>query len=316
MAVSQPLLSGAVAVVCAAVVVTTLATSGRTVGAERAVLARIDDAGTRTIQLIDDRAAPEFGRICWPPSPDWTPRHGRSGSGRSRTSVRPPWPVARRCRPAPWSARRRTCGWLRQPAARLMPRPTALVGSGSQRRLGLAAAAGTVESVEGRQYAVVGAFTAGGPLSDLQDSVLLTGVAPDVPLRRITVEARTADLVLPLAMLLRGLVGPGGEGGVGIEISADLVQAQQAVRGELAGYSRAIVLQALGAGLLLMAGAVLTGVNARRRDFGRRRALGAARGQLAPGPAGNTRLRSPSSPHSGRRWPPWRRPVVALRVPL
>jgi len=137
-----------------------------------------------------------------------------------------------------------------------------------------------VESVEGRQYAVVGAFTADGPLSDLRDSVLLTGVAPDVPLRRITVEARTADLVLPLATLLRDLVGPEGEGGVGIDISADLGQAQQAVRGELAGYSQAIVLQALGAGLLLMAGAVLTGVNARRRDFGRRRALGAARGQL------------------------------------
>lgn len=40
------------------------------------------------------------------------------------------------------------------------------------------------------------------------------------------------------------------------------------------------MLQALASGLGLMIAAVLAGVNARRRDFGRRRALGASRGHL------------------------------------
>lgn len=275
-AVSQPVLAIAVALICAGVVLTTLATSGRTVGAERAVLARIDDAGTRAIAVIDDRPTPglnselldairRLDAVAWAiglgPIEDVRPV-GLSGG----TAV-----------PA------RTVSGI-SPELVLSPtsgsRVDALVARESQRRLGYVAAAGTVETSTGRQYPVAGTFTATGPLADLQGTILLIGGAPGMPLRRITIEVETAEYLGQVADAVRTLVGPGGQGGVSIEVSDDLVLAQMAVRGELAGFGRGIVIQALAAGLVLMAGAVLAGVNARRRDFGRRRALGATRGQL------------------------------------
>lgn len=317
-AVSQPMLSGAVAVVCAGVVVATLATSGRTVGAERAVLARIDDAGTRTISVIDDRAAPglnesilaaieRFDATAWViglgPIQDVRPA-GLAGSE--------PVPARLIAGTSPYL----TVG--REPEAE----PLALVAAGSQRRLGLAAAAGTVESVTGQRFPVLGAFAATGPLAELQETVLLLGTEQVPVFRRITMEARSAEQVVPLAGLVRTLVGPAGEGGVAIDVSGDLVRAQQAVRGELSGFGRAVVLQALGAGLVLMAGAVLAGVNARRRDFGRRRALGAARSQLVvivvgqalwsafPGVAVGAIAGSAVTASLAGTWPGWRYPLA------
>jgi len=276
-AASQPVLALAVALICAGVVLVTLATTGRTVGAERAVLARIEDAGTRAIQVIDDRADPgldtqilaTIGRL---DSVSWA-----IGLGPIE-DVRPVGLDGAAAVPA-----RRISGSSPQ---LVYPPPTgngvqAFVAQGSQERLGFTSAAGTVEGATGRQYPVVGVFSASGPLADLGDSILLVGGDDvDVGLRRITIEVASAEAVAPVAEALRSLVGPGGPGGVTIEVSADLVLAQSVIRGEFAGFGRAIVVQALAGGLVLMVVAVLAGVNARRRDFGRRRALGASRGQL------------------------------------
>ncbi len=276
-AASQPVLALAVALICAGVVLVTLATTGRTVGAERAVLARIEDAGTRAIQVIDDRANPgldnqilaaisRLDAVSWAiglgPIEDVRPA-GLDGADAV--------PARRISGSSPELDYPGTTGTGVQ----------AFVATGSQARLGFTSAAGTVEGATGRQYPVVGVFRTSGPLADLGDSILLVGDdESDIGLRRITIEVATAEAVASVAETLRSLVGPGGQGGVTIEVSEDLVLAQSVIRGEFAGFGRAIVLQALAGGLVLMVGAVLAGVNARRRDFGRRRALGASRGQL------------------------------------
>ncbi len=275
-AASQPLLSLAIALISAGVVLVTLSTTGQTVGAERAVLARFDDAGTRTIQVIDNRASPELDvgvlaaisrldAVAWAiglgPIEDVRPV-GLDGAAAV--------PARRLVGSSPALDFTTTVG----------ADTTALVASASQRALGFVAASGLVESATGRQYPVVGSFSVSGALSDLASSVLLLSDGAIAGLRRVTIEVRTAGAVQSVADAVRALVGPPGDDGVAIDVSQDLVLARAVVRGEFAGYGRGIVLQALASGLVLMVAAVLSGVNARRRDFGRRRALGASRGHL------------------------------------
>lgn len=318
-AASQPVLALAVGLICAGVVLVTLATTGRTVGAERAVLARIEDAGTRAIQVIDDRANPGLdtqllAAISRLDSVSWA-----IGLGPIE-DVRPAGLDGADAVPA-----RRISG---SSPELVYPRTTgdglrAFVARGSQARLGFAAAAGTVEGATGRQYPVVGVFRSSGPLADLGDSILLVGDDDaDVGLRRITIEVASAEAVSQVAETLRSLVGPAGEGGVTIEVSEDLVLAQSVIRGEFAGFGRAIVVQALAGGLVLMVGAVLAGVNARRRDFGRRRALGASRGQLVslvvaqtlwsalPGVAAGALAGSALVKALSGSWPGWQFPLA------
>jgi len=318
-AASQPVLALAVSLICAGVVLVTLATTGRTVGAEREVLARIEDAGTRAIQVIDDRANPGLDHQILSAISRLDAVSWAIGLGPIE-DVRPVGLDGADAVPA-----RRIAG---SSPELVLPSVTgsgvqAFVSNGSQARLGFTAAAGTVEGATGRQYPVVGVFRASGPLADLGDSILLTGDDDeDVGLRRITIEVVGAEAVAPVAETLRSLVGPGGQGGVTIEVSADLVLAQSVIRGEFAGFGRSIVLQALAGGLVLMVGAVLAGVNARRRDFGRRRALGASRGQLVslvvaqalwsalPGVAAGALAGSTLVKVLSGSWPGWQFPVA------
>lgn len=318
---SQPVLSLALTIISAGVVLVTLSTTGQTVGAERAVLARFDDAGTRAIQLVDNRAVPlvdhdELSAITRLDAVSWA-----IGLGPIE-DVRPAGLPGADAVPA-----RRLVGDspdldYRQPDT---ADTVALVGAASQRALGLVAAAGVVESVTARQYPVGGSFTATGALSDLAGSVLLVGGDPSTGLRRVTIEVTDAGSVQPVADALRALVGPPGPDGVEIEVSADLVLARDVVRGEFAGYGRGILTQALASGLALMIVAVLAGVNARRRDFGRRRALGASRGQLfgiviaqslwssVPGVVVGAAVGSLAVRWLAGTWPGWQFPVaVAL----
>lgn len=273
---SQPVTSIVVSLICAGVVLGTLATTGRTVGAERAVLARIDDAGTRTIQIIDDRADPELDvatlqSLIALSGVDWA-----IGLG-SIEDVRPGGLAG--AEPVPARILVGTAPELRL-AGNGQAGTQVLVGSGSQRRLGLAAAAGTLRGSAGSDYAITGTFTATGPLASIEDSVLIVKGPAVEPLRRIVLQVGTGGDVLAIAEAARSLIGPSEPGQLSVDVSDDLVLAQAVVRGELGGFGRAIVVQAMAAGLVLMALAVLAGVNSRRRDFGRRRALGATRGQL------------------------------------
>ena len=64
---------------------------------------------------------------------------------------------------------------------------------------------------------------------------------------------------------------------VGVETSEDLAALRATLSGDLSRFSRSIVLVIAGAGLLMICLVVYGSVTARRRDFGRRRALGASR---------------------------------------
>lgn len=83
-----------------------------------------------------------------------------------------------------------------------------------------------------------------------------------------------------MAESIRSVLGALSPESVRVDVPADLALVRSAVQGELGGYGRAGVVQALAAGLALAAATIYGGINGRRRDFGRRRALGASRRQL------------------------------------
>lgn len=271
---SQPITSIVVALIGAGVVLATMATTGRTVSAERGVLDRIDDAGTRVVQVIDDRPEPVLAASALQVlgainTVDWG-----VGLGSVEDIRLTGLPGAE---PTPARAVIGSSPFLVLCAA--ADGVGALVGRGSQARLGLAAAAGAVLTADGREHPIIGTFEATGPLVDLENSILLVGQEP-MALRRVILQADTSADVASVVKVATGLLGEAEPGQVSVVVSDDLIRAQSVIRGELGGFGRAIVVQALGAGLVLMALAVLAGVNGRRRDFGRRRALGATRAQL------------------------------------
>lgn len=177
---SQPVTSIVVSLICAGVVLGTLATTGRTVGAERAVLARIDDAGSRTIEIVDDRVDPELDVATLQSLIALSGVEWAIGLG-SIEDVRPGGLAG--AEPVPARTLNGTATELRL-AGNGQAGTQVLVGSGSQRRLGLAAAAGTLRGSTGSDYAITGTFTATGPLASLEDSVLIAGRRAAPPYRR------------------------------------------------------------------------------------------------------------------------------------
>lgn len=157
----------------------------------------------------------------------------------------------------------------------------AVVSVDSQRALGLAQPAGAV-SRGGEDLPVVGLFTATGPLARLQ-SYVLTGTDPADPGGEVTSVYVLVDRVSDVPMMadaIAQLDGASDPLAVSIHQSSDLVDLQRALAGDLGSASRQLSALVLVAAAILVGLAVFSTVRTHRRDFGRRRALGATRGAV------------------------------------
>lgn len=275
MGLSQPVATTVTAVIVAAVCGVIVSTTGQTVAIERDVLGRIDDAGTRTIVIEDVEGRAGFdgdtvSRIEALKGVEWA-----IGFGVAR-DVRPAGLDG--ARPVPM---RGFVGRLPPPVT-LTPwglQPgTALAGVDAIGALGFATAAGPVEPVAADEPAlgVVGWLRADAPLEFL-NRALLTVADPDELVVRIIVLAGSAEQVPQLTQAIEAVLNPADPTSVAVQTSDALVAVRAAVRGELGTWGRSLVTLVLGAGLVLSALNVFGAVTTRRRDFGRRRALGASR---------------------------------------
>lgn len=257
---------------------TTLAvflTAGRSAAVESEVLARIDEAGPRlvTVQVLEpspgiDRSG--LGRLSRATGVEWA-----LGLGEAREVSNASLPggakvVARRLLTDAPDILHVSKG--RAPAA-----GEAIVSESARELLGLAQPSGTLDD-GGRLLPVVGQYGAGHEIADLERLVLV-GAEPRTTERATLVYLlanSTANVPLVTAQLpaLSGL--DGGEG-VNVSTSEELLRVEEAVGGELSRFGRTMALGALGAGLVLMALATALAQSSRRRDHGRRRALGASR---------------------------------------
>ena len=158
-------------------------------------------------------------------------------------------------------------------------RGEAIVGIDALGRLGLEIPVGTVD-VDGTQLAVVGSFDATDPLDDLDATILAPPRRSDEPVRSIHIVVDTPGDVTAVRAAVGMLLGVDDPTAVAFETSQTLAEVRAAVRGELGRYSRRLVLGALAAGLVFVSLVVYGSVTLRRQDFGRRRALGATRGTI------------------------------------
>ncbi len=264
----------AIVATCSLLVVGTI---GQTVRAEQDVLGRIDQAGTRTIVVTDERGTAgltcdtvrQIGRLS---AVEWVVGLGFALDGRN---------VALPHADATAVAVRTVWGGLPPEISILGRRPRAgeaIVGPDAAASLRLAQGMGAVE-IGQRTIPVVAGFRARDALADLNGSVLVMPAESDAdcPVRSIHILARSPGAVAPLVAAILEVLGPDSAGKVSLETSSALADVRSAVGGELGQYSRRLVLAAFGAGLVLVALVTYSAITQRRQDFGRRRALGATR---------------------------------------
>jgi putative ABC transport system permease protein len=275
MALSQPVSTGVTTVIVAAATGVILSTTGQTVAIERDVLSRIDDAGTRTIVVEDtDGSAglrPEaVERIAGLTGVEWAIGFGLARDVRpAGLAGAPPVPMRGYFGELPPPVR--ATPWERQPG-------TALAGIEAVQALRFKTAAGPVEPVAAleERIGVVGWLQADAPLEFLNRALLAAG-DPEELMVRVIVLGRSAEEVPALAQAIRSVLDPADPAALAVRTSGTLVEVRAAVAGELGTWGRNVVALVLGAGLVLTALNVFGGVTTRRRDFGRRRALGASR---------------------------------------
>ncbi len=297
---SSPVASVMVGLIVAAVCAVILATTGQTVRAEQDVLARIDEAGTRTITAVDDQGTANIpvtavDRVAELSGVEWVVGFGFAIDSRNSQLGRGGTPVATRV------------VWGELPDVisvngRLPEPGEALVGPAAQTTLGLAHPVGGID-LDDDQAPVVGGFDASDPLTFLNPTILLApdpGVADVATLRSVHVLADSPEKVATLTPAIAAVLGAQDPTGVRFETSETLAQLRAAVAGELGHFGRNLILATLAASLLLTALVVYGSVTLRRQDFGRRRALGAGRATITASLRSNIRWLRSLEPWLGR----------------
>lgn len=271
-AITQPVASVVTALIVAGVCAAILSTTGQTVQAEQQVLSRIDDAGTRSILISDINGSAELtrqsvDRIARISGVEWAIGLGPA------TDVRPAGNPGGN--PAPIRTLHGELPSQISTNADLQP-GAALVGPAAQQELGLKHPIGGVLTDSGG-LAVVGSFRADDPLAFLERSLITRPDSNSQQVRSIHILAKSPGLVASVTDAALLLLGPQDPTSIGVETSETLAGVRAAVQGELGRFGRNLITLVLAAGLVLTGLNVYGTVNNRRRDLGRRRALGASR---------------------------------------
>lgn len=278
---TQPIVTITTALVIAIVCLVVLATTGQSAASERSVVAHIDSLGSRLVVAFDqtgdahiqpasvqDVAA--LDQVSWAfalgpvidvqnadsPRQDVVakrPLYGQVPTALPLTTGRDPGPGE------------------------------AIIGTDAARTLGMRDGVGNV--TDGAQaWPVVGVFHADGPLAGLNTSVLVatppatgsTGVQSS-DARYVYAMARDVGSVDLVSRALPAVLRTQQPSAITIEEPTGVIALRQVVAGELGRSSRLLMALVLAVGLTIITITVLGAVAGRRRDFGRRRALGASR---------------------------------------
>lgn len=263
-----------VAVLCAAICAVTLLTVGRTAAAEEQLLSRLDDAGSRLLVVTDDRDAglvtpaviqvlaglDTIERVVGVDAPgDVT--NSVIGEGGERV---PAWRISGELAAA-----------VTLTAGRWPQAGEALVAEAAQPTVGFSQPAGAVTDTHGREYPVVGSYVARSPFEQFDAGLVLAGDGA-TPARSVHVVVSSVDAVRVTEPLVVTTLAPPDLGEITIQSPTGLADLQQVLGGDLGDYGRGLLLLTLGGGAVLVAVVVLAEVLLRRRDLGRRRALGAS----------------------------------------
>lgn len=278
---SLPVRSVITGLIVAAVCGVALATTGQTVQAEAQVLSRIDEVGTRLVVLtdVDGQAgilSRSVERVSHLSDVEWVVGVGYA----SDVSV-VGLPAGNRV------PMRSVHGTLPDDVVTgygEWPPGTGLAGVDALAVLGLEhPAGGLVRADSGELIAIVGWLTASGPLSFLRDVVAVAPAGGDggEKLRATYILAEDASKVDALSDAALAVLEADRPQSVRVDTSETLGQIRAALQGDLGQFSRRLVILILGVGLVLVALSTYGSITARKRDFGRRRAVGARRADIA-----------------------------------
>ncbi len=266
------------ALVTLAMTATTFLTAGRAAAAEAEVMASVDEAGPRliTVVVVDPHPgldAPALARFEAITDVEWVLGLGEARDVRSDATGR--WlNVAARdlLTPLPPLV---TIDPGRTPRAGEM-----IIGPHPQARTQLLHPAGALVD-GGVTRAIVGGFTSSGVIDDLDRIALVIPEDPaTVRANHVYLLATRADAVAGIVEQVRALAGVDSPDALMITTAPELVDLGAVLSGQVGALSRQLALGAIGVGLLLVTLTMTLALSARRRDQGRRRALGASRSAL------------------------------------
>ncbi len=264
------------ALVTLAMTATTLLTAGRASAAEREVLNSVDEAGPRLVVLTVSEPSPGIDaaglvRLADVAQVQWVLGLGAARDVRAASGSRANVAARDLLTPLPAEV---------QVVLGRAPLPgEAVVGGRPQEALRLLEPAGAVLDA-GRARAVVGRFTSSGAIADLDRLVLVQPEDPAAePATLVYLLARNADDVAGIVEQVTALAGVDRDV-LAIQTSPELVTLGQVLTGQLGALSRQLALGATAAGLVLVSLTMTLALTSRRRDYGRRRALGANRSAL------------------------------------
>lgn len=276
-AVSQPVASAVSAIIVAGMCAAVLLTTGRTVGAQQEILRSIDSAGTRSIVIEADADSgldtSVLSRISTLDGIDWV---GAFGSARDVTNSAIPDGTRVPIRLA-WSDDFTNIGI----DANLPFRDESAVASTEAlRQLGMAVPAGGVVADSGAEDEIVGTISVPDYLHFLEPMVIVPQardrLAGPEPISVLVVVASRPDLVGPVSEAVQSVLSVGDMSKVKISTSETLAQLRELVQGQLSVFGKGLVTAIFAVSALLVATILYGMVTLRRRDFGRRRALGAS----------------------------------------
>ncbi|WP_218052773.1 FtsX-like permease family protein [Cellulomonas algicola] len=275
-AVGQPTATATATLVIAVVCVVVLLTTGQAAAAERAVVAHIDSVGTRMIVTFD-------------PSGEARIRGDSVASVNNLSSVA--WAFGLSEAVDVQNANlagtervglRSVLGDLPDDVHLVTGRTPrageAVLGVQAAERLGLREGSGGVTGAA-RTWPIVGVVSATGPLDRL-NTMALAVPTEGVEARYVYTLADDVRDVPALADQLPSVVSAARASDLQVDEPAGALALRDVVAGELGRSSRQLMMLVLGVGLALVSVTILGSVAQRRRDFGRRRALGASRSAI------------------------------------
>ncbi len=273
---SAPVASLLTLVVIAAMCAAVLLTSGRTVGAQRAVVGSIESVGTRTVTVRADPAAgvdtSVLDRLATLDGVTWAAAFGTAEDVRNAAfpGTRVPLRLA-------WAH-----DWAVSGIDAAVGRGDVAYASAlALAQLGMLGRAGYARAESGSGWAVVGPVDVPDHLVGLEPLLVAPQPSGDPqPVTVIVVVADRPELVGPVSEAVSGVLAAHDPSRVTVEGSEALVELRALVDRQLGAFGRGLTLGILGLSGLLTAATLFGVVMMRRKDFGRRRALGATRGTV------------------------------------
>ncbi|MHA6668484.1 ABC transporter permease [Homoserinimonas sp. A447] len=272
---SQPVASVVSIIMVAGMCATVLLTTGRTVGAEQAVLGSIDSAGTRAVVVRAEAGAglntAVLQRLANVDGIEWAGAFGTAHDVQNAAfgdGTRVP------VRLAYGDDIRRLTGNLP------VPNGSALASAIALQQLGMPDQAGGVLSDTGADYAITGRIDVPDYLRFLEPLVVVPQTeaadATPAPVSVLVVIAARPDLVAPVSQAVQSVLAVDDPSKVKLSTSESLAQLRALVEGQLGSFGRNLVVVIFALTAVLVAAILYGLVMLRRKDFGRRRALGAS----------------------------------------